>query len=49
LVHGLVFAPTNRNSPKVKKEENPAFPDLMQFLCDHVDGGQRNRLITAWG
>jgi hypothetical protein len=23
----------------------PAFPDLMQYFCDHIDGGQRNRLI----
>lgn len=25
-------------------QEPPSFPDLMQYFCDHVDGGQRNRL-----
>jgi len=31
--------------PKAKPE--PSFPDLMQFFCDHVDGGQRNRLVSS--
>lgn len=25
-------------------KEAPAFPDLMQYFCEHIDGGQRNRL-----
>ena len=25
--------------------EPPSFPDLMQYFCDNVDGGQRNRLV----
>ncbi len=24
----------------------PSFPELMQYFCDHVDGGRHNRLIT---
>lgn len=28
-----------------KSEKAPTFPDLMQYFCDHIDGGQRNRLI----
>jgi len=28
-----------------KRREAPAFPDLMQYFCDRIDGGQRNRLI----
>jgi len=28
-----------------KNRESPSFPDLMQYFCDHIDGGQRNRLI----
>jgi hypothetical protein len=31
--------------PKTKPE--PSFPDLMQYFCDHIDGGQRNRLVTS--
>jgi hypothetical protein len=31
--------------PKTKPE--PSFPDLMQYFCDQVDGGQRNRLVSA--
>jgi len=28
-----------------KNKEAPSFPDLMQYFCDKIDGGQRNRLI----
>ena len=28
-----------------KQKEAPSFPDLMQYFCDKIDGGQRNRLI----
>jgi SIR2-like domain len=31
--------------PKTKPD--PPFPDLMQYFCDHVDGGQRNRLVSS--
>src|ERR1017187_3060446 len=31
--------------PKTRPE--PTFPDLMQYFCDHVDGGQRNRLVSS--
>jgi len=30
-----------------KNRESPSFPDLMQYFCDHIDGGQRNRLIKG--
>jgi hypothetical protein len=30
-----------------KKQPDPSFPDLMQYFCDHVDGGQRNRLVSS--
>jgi len=28
-----------------KSKRDPSFPDLMEYFCDHIDGGQRNRLI----
>lgn len=34
---------------RLKNHRSPGalpFPDLMQYFCDHVDGGQRNRLIA---
>ena len=28
-----------------KKIEHPLFPDVMQYYCDKIDGGRKNRLI----
>ena len=32
------YPPADRNGP--------SFPVLMQYFCDHIDGGRHNRLIT---
>lgn len=47
LFSGATFYETIKERcryPKIKSE--PSFPDLMQYFCDHVDGGQRNRLVS---
>lgn len=45
---GIYGSPTFYDIIKKKTnypaKQNPAFPDLMQFFCEKVDGGQRNRL-----
>ncbi len=46
---GIYGSPTfyeiiHRKAKYSSKKSPPAFPDLMQFYCEKVDGGQRNRL-----
>jgi len=49
---GKVPGPTFYESIKTrcrypKAKPDLSFPDLMQYYCDHVDGGQRNRLVSS--
>lgn len=32
---------------KYPKKKKPSFPELMQYYCDNLDGGRKNRLIRA--
>ena len=34
-----------RRISKYPKRESPLFPDVMQYYCDRLDGGRKNRLI----
>ena len=32
---------------KYSKKKKPSFPELMQYYCDNLDGGRKNRLIRV--
>ncbi len=38
---------TIKRISKYPKKKKPSFPELMQYYCDNLDGGRKNRLIRA--